>query len=53
MDDFKDLLEHVPHLVKTYGKWPSYAYLYFATAMAHRITFGALLLALYHWFAAG
>jgi hypothetical protein len=26
------LLEHVPTLVKAYGKWPSYLYLLFATA---------------------
>jgi hypothetical protein len=49
MDEFNKLLDHLPELVNAYGKWPSFAYLFFATAMAHRITFGALCLGLYHW----
>jgi hypothetical protein len=28
----RDVLDHMPMLIKTYGKWPSYAYLLFATA---------------------
>ena len=28
----RDLLEHVPTLVKTYGKWPSFVVLLFAIA---------------------
>jgi hypothetical protein len=32
MRDLGQLLDHVPALVKAYGKWPSFAYLLFATA---------------------
>lgn len=28
----RNVLDHMPMLVKTYGKWPSYVYLLFATA---------------------
>ncbi len=28
----RDLLNHVPTLVRTYGKWPSFVVLLFATA---------------------
>lgn len=49
MIELEELLRHVPQPVKAYGTWPSYLYLFFATAMAHRITFGALMLAIYHW----
>lgn len=39
----KDVLDHLPALVKLYGKWPSYLYLCFATACP------ALILALVLW----
>ena len=39
------LLDHVPQLVKAYGRWPSFAYLVFATARP--VALGALLFALY------
>lgn len=29
-----ELLQHVPILVKAYGKWPSYVYLLLATPMS-------------------
>jgi hypothetical protein len=28
----RNVLDHMPLLIKTFGKWPSYAYLMFATA---------------------
>jgi hypothetical protein len=40
------LLEHVPTLVKTYGKWPSFIVLLLATA--HGIAALALVVVLYH-----
>ena len=39
-------LDHVPQLVKAYGRWPSFAYLVFAVA-ARPVAAGLLLLALY------
>ena len=39
------LLDHVPQLVKAYGRWPSFAYLVFATARP--LAIGFLLFALY------
>jgi hypothetical protein len=39
-----NLLYHVPALVKAYGKWPSYAYLLFATARVQRVLLGGILL---------
>ena len=39
------LLDHVPQLVKAYGRWPSFAYLVFVTARP--VAAGLLLLALY------
>jgi hypothetical protein len=36
MADMGELLDHVPQLVKAYGRWPSFLYLIFATAVAHR-----------------
>jgi len=38
-----NLLDHVPTLVKAYGKWPSYAYLLFATALGRRVVLGGIL----------
>jgi hypothetical protein len=32
MSDLGHLLEHVPTLVRAYGRWPSFLYLMFATA---------------------
>jgi hypothetical protein len=34
-----NLLDHVPALVKAYGKWPSYAYL----ALGRRVVLGGIL----------
>ena len=38
-----NLLDHVPTLVKAYGKWPSYVYLLFATALGRRVALGGIL----------
>jgi hypothetical protein len=39
-----DLLDHVPQLVKAYGKWPSYLYLLLATSTGRRVIFGGCAL---------
>jgi hypothetical protein len=41
--ELENLLNHVPALVKTYGKWPSYAYLLFATALGRRVVLSGIL----------
>ena len=48
MADMGELLDHVPQLVKAYGRWPSFLYLIFATAVAHRrrVTFAGSLIGL-------
>jgi hypothetical protein len=43
-EDLGQLLDHVPELVKAYGKWPSFAYLCFATAGSSVV----VAVALYH-----
>jgi hypothetical protein len=44
-----NLLNHVPALVKAYGKWPSYAYLMFATLQVRRVVLGGILVVLFQW----
>ena len=46
MKHIGQLLDHVPELVKAYGKWPSFAYLLVATVRGVALA-GALAL-LYH-----
>jgi hypothetical protein len=41
--ELENLPNHVPALVKAYGKWPSYAYLLFATALGRRAMLGGIL----------
>jgi hypothetical protein len=42
----RHILDHVPALVKTYGKWPSYLVLLLATAQATAAL--ALVIVLHH-----
>jgi hypothetical protein len=46
MKDLEQLLDHVPVLVKAYGKWPSFAYLLVATVRGVVLAGGVILL--YH-----
>jgi hypothetical protein len=43
-----ELLDHVPVLLRAYGKWPSYCYLVMATALQSKIVllFGSLAVGL-------
>jgi hypothetical protein len=45
----KNLLDHVPTLVRAYGKWPSYAYLLVATVLIRGIVPAGIVLAATHW----
>jgi hypothetical protein len=47
--DLGNLLDHVPALVKAFGKWPSYAYLMFATAQVRRVVLGGFLVVVFQW----
>ena len=42
------LLDHLPYLVKTYGKWPSFLYLIVATIVIPQSALLMLLAALLH-----
>jgi hypothetical protein len=46
--DMGELLDHVPVLVRAYGKWPSYCYLVMATALQSKIAllFGSIAVGL-------
>jgi hypothetical protein len=46
--DMGELLDHVPVLLRAYGKWPSYCYLVMATALQSKIVllFGSLAVGL-------
>jgi hypothetical protein len=44
-----NLLDHVPTLVKAYGKWPSYAYLLFATTQVRPVLLGGILVVVIQW----
>ena len=46
--DLDVLLDHVPQLVKAYGRWPSFLYLLFATARG--IIAAAILVEIYKGF---
>jgi hypothetical protein len=46
MKDLGQLLNHVPVLVKAYGKWPSFAYLLLATVRG--VALAGIVVLLYH-----
>lgn len=44
--DLGELLDHVPTLVKAYGKWPSFLFVIFATALTSRLVLAAIVITL-------